>query len=312
MSTSVCQFDGHPSLDKRYNGCWAADRHFPIMVDWSVGGLRPHPRYVELCGPVAEPTLFEMANLGDRLWEEPLVVTDSGIILDGYKRWLLAHQQKGTHVLCIQHSLESDKDVLSFLVDLQLRKPKVQNDFQRILLALELEFMLRAMARERQQTGGRDKGSSNLTTDARVDVRSEMARRAKVSAGNVTKVKQVLARGCPDLLAALKSGHISIHRAHHWSKLPQVRQRRSLLEWRDAKDIKSSITRLLKKHSRSDSPRPLTIPRLAQLLMSVSLITGEVPVEIIKCQGQRIFISEELSLALQELSEDPDPKSRGN
>jgi hypothetical protein len=253
-----------------------------------------------------------MANLGEGLWEEPLVVTDSGIILDGYKRWLLAHQQKRTHVLCIQHSLERDADVLSFLIDLQLRKPKVQNDFQRILLALELEPMLRAMAKERQQIGGRDKGSSNLTNDARIDVRSEIARRAKVSAGNVTKVKQVLARGCLDLLAALRSGEISIHRAHHWSKLPQVRQRRLLLEWRYAKDVKSSITRLLKKHSRSDSSRPLTISQLAQLLVSVSLLTGEVPVETIKCQGQRIFISEELCLALQELSEDPAPKSLGN
>ena len=283
----------------------------PTLVELRVGDLRPHSRYVEICGPVGEATLFEMAKLGDCLFKEPFVVTSSGIILDGYKRWMLACKQKRTHALCIQHPLDSDADELSLLVDLQLQKPKIQNDFQRIVLALELEPLLRAIAKERQQIGGRDKGSSALTTDARIDVRSEIAHKAKVSAGNVTKVKQILARGCPDLVAALRSGEISIHRAHHWSKSPQAQQRRSLVDWRAAKDIKCHIGRLLKKHSRGESFRPLVLSQLAQILMSDSCLSREVQVEVIRCRGKHIFISEELFLTLQEPREDLGPTDRG-
>ena len=279
----------------------------PTLIELRAGNLHPHPRYGELCGPVAEPTLFEMAKLGDRLFEEPLVVTDSGIILDGYKRWLMALNQKRTHLLCIQHSLDSESDVLRFLVDLQLRKPKVQNDFLRILLALELEPLLRTIAKERQQIGGRDKGSSNLTTDIPMDVRSEIARMAKVSAGNVTKAKQILGRGCPDLLDALRDGEISIHRGHGWSKQPHVRQKGLLLEWRDAKDIRYRISRLLKKHTQGSPSGSLTPSQLAQLLVSGSSLTDKVVVEVIKCQGRRILVSEELVLALEHLSLILDP-----
>jgi hypothetical protein len=277
----------------------------PTLVQRPTPDLHPHPRYVQLCGSIAESTIFEMTQLGDRLFEEPLMVTDSGTILDGYKRWLVAQEQQRPTLRCIQHRLDSNAEVLSLLVELQLRRPKARNDFQRIVLALELEPLLRDKAKERQRTGGRDKGSSNLTTDAGIDVRSEIARRAQVSAGNVTKVKQILAKGCPDLLAALRCGEISIHRGHQWSRQPQSYQRRLLTDWRTDRDIKRQIGRLLKNHTRKDSSGPLTPSQLAQIFMTDLPLLDDIKVEIIRCQGQRIFVSEDLSRLVQHLTQDP-------
>ena len=61
------------------------------------------------------------------------------------------------------------------------------------------------------------KGSSNLTEDAAVDVRKETAAAAGVSVGNVTKVKQLVGVGHPELLEALRGSEVSIHRAWKWS-----------------------------------------------------------------------------------------------
>ena len=54
-----------------------------------------------------------------------------------------------------------------------------------------------------------------------IDVRSEIARMAGVSSGNVTKVKQILARACQELQEELRRGEVSIHRAHSWSSQPK-------------------------------------------------------------------------------------------
>ena len=194
-------------------------------------------------------TLFAMSEKGEFLFEEPLVVDGSGTIVDGYKRWMLAKKQQRSHLLCLEYSSDSDEDTLRLLVERQLREPQELSPYMRILLASELEPALRKQAKERQQIGGREKGSSNLAKANPVDVRSEIARMAGVSSGNVTKVKQILERACPELLEELRRGEISIHLAHSWSNQPKGRQRALLDEWRDQKGILSTIDKLLSRHS---------------------------------------------------------------
>ena len=281
------------------------------LVKWPTLDLRPHSRYVELCGPVPHAALFELAKLGDRLFEEPLMVTNAGTILDDYKRWLLACEQGRPYVMCLRHPLDSDASVLNLLIDLHLRKPTIQNDFQRIVLALELEPILRAQAKKNQRSGGQLKSSSNLTTDAPIDVRAEIARRAQVSSGNVTKAKQILVGAGPDLMEALRSGEISIHRAHQWSEYSQAQQRKVLLDRRASQDIKSHIAKLLNKHTRSSASRSLNTTQFVQMLLLDGGPINEVQVEIIQCQGRRIFISDELYRSLQQRDKDLSPTSRG-
>jgi len=181
-----------------------------IIVDRHVDELRPHPRYQDLCGHISNLELFNMAKQGEILFEEPLIITNTGIILDGYKRWTLAHKQRRTRLPCLEYSFASDGEVLRFLVERQLEKHQTRNPFFRVLLALELEPFLRQQAKERQQLGGREKGWSNLTKDGAVNVRWEIARIAKVSSGNVSKVKHLLqtAQNFSKLSEEMKSAFI--------------------------------------------------------------------------------------------------------
>lgn len=147
------------------------------------------------------------------------------------------------------------------------------NDFCRILLALELEPCLKAKALSNQQLGGRLKGSSNLTKDATVDVRKEIAIAAGVSLGNVTKVKRLLTTGQPELLETLRSGEVSIHRAWKWtSELPD-RQNEALRTYRNKNGVNKAIRDLIARHKPRNLP---TSPDLASLVRRLSgLSSGE-------------------------------------
>lgn len=246
-----------------------------------------------------------MSEEGEVLFEKPLVVDDSGTIVDRYKRWMLAKKQQRSHLLCLEYSSNSVEDTFRLLVERQLRKPQALSPYMRILLALELKPALRKQAKERQQIGGRKKGSSNLAKANPVDVRSEIARMAGVSSGNVTKVKQILKRACPEVLEGLRRGEISIHRAHSWGSQPNGRQRELLDEWRDQKGILSTIDQLLSRHSRKPSEPPLELPHLAKILSANPATLDGVKVYIIKGNGRKLYLTRGLVKYLRALKPGP-------
>ena len=129
------------------------------------------------------------------------------------------------------------------------RRSNGLNDFNRILLALELEPWLKQQARFNQQFGGQRKGSSNLTEADRLDVRSEIAAVAGVSTGNVSKVRQLASTAHPDLLEALRAGEISIHRASILLRKPE-QQLEQLMLYRNLRGITRTVNTLLQAHCR--------------------------------------------------------------
>jgi hypothetical protein len=133
------------------------------------------------------------------------------------------------------------------------RRSNGLNDFTRILLALELEPWFKEKARINQRAGGRSKGSSKLTEPERLDVRREIAVAAGVSVGNVTKVKQLQLAATAELLQALRSKEISIHRAWGWSKLPSERQREELTFYQSQRGVKKTIRLMVSRHRSKSS-----------------------------------------------------------
>lgn len=157
------------------------------------------------------PRRFTVAATGDHAFGDPLLINQDNIIVDGYARWLLAKQLGRATLPCVQHQLTLE-EALRRLLETH-RRSNGLNGFERVLLALELEPVLKDKARSNQKSGGQNKGSSKLTEVERVDVRSEIAAIAGVSVGNVTKVKQIMNSACPQLLLAVRNGKVSIHQA---------------------------------------------------------------------------------------------------
>jgi hypothetical protein len=232
------------------------------------------------------------------------VITRGHTILDGYARWELARQQRRLTLPCIKYEL-TEAEALHWLVQ-RHRRSNGLNDFSRILLALDLEPGFKEKARSNQQAGGQNKGSPKLTEPERLDVRSEIAAAAGVSAGNVSKVTQLTMTAPSELLQALRSGEISIHRAWLWTKAPPEEQREALWRYQSERGIKKAIRTLISRHRSKSSPTVLDLGNLGRRLSSLaSSKFCPVRVQVIDVPGRTIFLSEELFRALPSQEELP-------
>jgi hypothetical protein len=178
------------------------------LVTRRLDELHPHPSFVRHHLTVPASKLSALAELGDLAFREPLVITRECTILDGYARWQLAQLQGRSTLPCIEYKL-TEAEALHWILQSH-RRSNGLNDFIRILLALELEPGFKEKARPNQRVGGQNMGSSNLTEAGTLDVRCEIAAAAGVSAGNVSKVKQLTAAAHPAIVQVLRSGEISM------------------------------------------------------------------------------------------------------
>jgi hypothetical protein len=220
--------------------------------------------------------------------------------LAGHARWNLALKQRETILSCVQMDMTQEESLL-WLIQKHERSEGL-NAFSRVLLALELEPWFKTRARANQQIGGQQKGSSNLTEADRLDVRSEIAAAAGVSTGNVTKVKHLASVAHPELLKALRSGEVSIHRASVWPNTPEE-QMACLRLYRDVRGVESKIGSLLSVHRRpkiSETGPSLDLVRIIRALATMgsepktSIIVSEVRVS-----GQVLLLSTDLLRALE-------------
>ena len=196
------QIDGRPDIP-----CQLAVR--------SLDELRPHPSYVRHQLSVTVSQLSTLIELGSVAFQQPIVISRDGVIVDGYARWELARRQGRPTTLCLEYDL-TEEEALRWLI--QTHRPSCGlNSYCRSLLALDLAPSLQEAARTNQRIGGQSKGSSNLTEAQKIDARSKTAATAGVSSGNVAKAEKVSKSAAPSVRDALKSSEIRIHKAWQWS-----------------------------------------------------------------------------------------------
>lgn len=272
------------------------------LVIRRLGELKPHPSYLKHRICVSAPKLAGLAELGDDAFRDPILITRDCTIIDGYARVELAKLHNRVSLNCIEYDL-SELEALSWLVQTHLPS-RGYASFTRVLLALEMEPLLKEKARSNQQIGGQRKGSSNLTEAERVEVRNAVAAAARVSVGTFSKAKQLISRADPQLQAALRDGEISIHRAWQWSQLPRHEQRQNLALYRQRKGMERTVKQLISKQlKRQSSTQTANRTRLAptgcDLARHLSGLAPEtltaVKVVLIKGPGKTIAITEELA-----------------
>jgi hypothetical protein len=271
------------------------------FVTYRVDELHPHPSYVRHQLTVPASKLSALAERGDLAFLEPLMITQDRTILDGYARLELARLQGRATLSCIAYEL-TESEALHWL--LQKHRPSNGlNDFTRILLALELEPWFKEKARSNQQAGGRNKGSSKLTEAGRLDVRREIAAAAGVCPANVSKVKHLTMTARPQLLQALRSREISIHRAWLWSKEPSDKQ---LVELRRCRDNRATdkIKRLISHHKSKTIALAIDPSGVLKRLAGLgSDELGAVSIRAVKGSGKAIYLTEDLIQSLSPYQE---------
>lgn len=262
------------------------------LVTLRLDELRPHPAYSRHQLAASTQQISALATAGAATFLDPIVITQDQIIIDGYARWELARKLERKTVLCIECQL-TEEEGLQMLLQRHRRSTGL-NDFCRIVLALDLEPDLTEKARLNQQFGGQNKGSSNLTQVTKVDVRSEIARIAGVSVGNVTKVKQLTSTAHSNIIKALRENEISIHRAWLWSKLPPGHQDAELWQHQSRKGVRKAIRDLISRHEIRTAPVASRCDLTALLVTIQSGNAGPVKVVSLRVPGKAILVTEEL------------------
>jgi hypothetical protein len=268
------------------------------FVTYRPDELRVYPSYIRHNLAVHACQLSAVAELGDLVFREPLLITHDHIILDGIARWTLARLRGQPTLTCIEYVM-TEADALQYIVQRHRRSDGL-NDFIRICLALELEPSLKAKGRTKQQAGSENRGSSNLTEGGRLNVRKEIARIAGVSVGNVTKVKQLTMTAHSDIIKALRDKELSIHRAWLLSKFSPEEQRDKLWLNQSERGVGKTIRHLLAPHLPKSSPFVAKLDDLIELVSALQLgELGSVRVVSINVPGKAIFVTEELFRTLE-------------
>jgi ParB-like chromosome segregation protein Spo0J len=207
----------------------ATSTKIPQFERRAVGELKPHPALVRMQMLPSPARLAELEGLGDRLFEEPIVITHEGFIVDGHARWRIARQRERETLVCEIRVL-SLGDALVCILERD-RQHHWFNSYCRVELALLLEPGLSKRAEANQSNAGQDQCPSNLTRSKPIDCRPEIARLARVSTGNVSKVRTIRDRGIRRLKDELRAGRMSIHAAWKLAQMSPAEQESSL-GWR--------------------------------------------------------------------------------
>ena len=142
------------------------------------------------------------------------------------------------------------------------------------------------------------KGSSNLTEADRLDVRSEIADASGVSTGNVSKTKYLATAAHPDILEALRSGEVSIHRASVWLREPE-RQLEKFRMHQNLNGITGTIKSLLRAHRNSSKDEQLDSQGIVTALAMLDpQRSSAIYVAEIKISGEVLLLSPSLLQAL--------------
>ncbi|MDD2728663.1 plasmid replication/partition related protein [Malikia sp.] len=166
------------------------------------------------------------------------------LLIDGHNRYQICRQH-GLPFQTVQSKLFKDiEDVHLWMIDQHLGRRSV-SDFQRGVLALrQREIVAARRARfleasaqdgaaeavaSEQQAGAADdlpwEGESSYPTPQPLKSREDLARAARLSSSQIAMIEKIHQQAEPELVAALKSGSISINAAAAVATLPPEEQK---------------------------------------------------------------------------------------
>jgi hypothetical protein len=146
-----------------------------------------------------------------------------GVLIDGHHR----------HAICLKHaipfatlentSFESIDDVKLWMIDNHLARRSV-SDFQRGELALRKKDIVAAKFAQRQQLAAQPESESEPELQPTGGTRDEVAKLARLSSNTISQIERIQKAATPELVAAVRSGTISINAAATVASLPEAQQ----------------------------------------------------------------------------------------
>lgn len=168
-------------------------------------------------------TAEEFTQLENNCLDEGIrdaIITWNGYIIDGHNRYEIV-KRWGIEYKTIEKHFDSEQDVIEWMILNQFGRRNLSN-YQRSVLALQLEEVFRAKAKEKQKEAG---GAVRQISDkAVVDTKKELAKIADVSHDTIAKVKVIEQKAAPEIKEKLSTGELSINQAYQDIKKEEKRE----------------------------------------------------------------------------------------
>lgn len=132
-----------------------------------------------------------------------------GYVIDGHNRYEIAQNNKLEYRI-EELDFDNENDVKEWMILNQFGRRNLSN-YQRSVLALQLEDVFKAKAKEKQKEAGELKQKS---AEAPIETRKELAKVAQVSHDTIAKVKHIEQKAAPEVKAKLATGEVSINQAY--------------------------------------------------------------------------------------------------
>lgn len=170
-------------------------------------------------------TSEEFKQLERNILEEGIrdpLVTWNGILVDGHNRYRIA-QEYDIDFVTVEKEFADMNAVKEWMINNQFGRRNL-NKYQRSVLALQLEDVFKAKAKENQ--GNRNDIKQISAESKPVETRQEIAKVANVSHDTISKVKKIEATASPEIKAKVSTGEISINEAFKEIKKEEVETKR--------------------------------------------------------------------------------------
>ena len=194
------------------------------------------------------------------------------VLVDGHNR----------HAICTQHGIpfntvqntrfESMADVHLWMIDQHLGRRSV-SDFQRGVLALRKKDILAARMPPASVTsdGSVAEADAGHAVPEAVPSREAIARSARISSTTINQIERIQKSAAPELVAAVKSGTISINAAATVASLPVEAQMAAVAGGKKELQLAARQVRESKAVARTEPESPEgVIARLRQTITELS------------------------------------------
>lgn len=156
------------------------------------------------------------------------IVTWNGFIIDGHNRYKIATDWQLSFKTIEKH-FESEEAVKEWMIINQFGRRNLSN-YQRSVLALELESVFSARAKEQQ---GKRTDIKQISAESKpIETRKEVAKVANVSHDTIAKVKVIEAKAEESVKEKLLNGEISINQAYKEIKEQKAQDFKAKIEER--------------------------------------------------------------------------------
>ena len=167
----------------------------------------------------------EYAQLEANILEEGIrepIITWNGYIIDGHNRFSIAQRFDLEYKTTSKH-FTSEESVKEWMILNQFGRRNLSN-YQRSVLALELEEVFSKKAKEKQKEGGG--AVPQKSAKPPIETRKELSKVASVSHDTISKVKKIQAKAPQEVKAKLATGEVSINAAYKEIKKEEKKEQR--------------------------------------------------------------------------------------